>query len=448
MMPPGTAGLPWAVLGGGISGLLAAEHLQRLGFEVEVWEASGSAGGLAQTLPWPGPGGEPGFLERGPQGFLVAKGSALATLLANVGVVTHRPGPRGPRWLGKGGRLHPSPASLAGLLRAPGLTWKDHLRILAEPFLPPGARDGDTLRSFFARRLGEGFARELLPALVASLLAAPPEQVGMEAVSRLRRLEAKGGLLWGSLREGPEWTVQAEGGSGALAQALARRLDQLRLACPARSLEALPGGGWRIHGDGWSRDAAQVVLALPADAASRLLGPLAPGATSGLAALTSLDLTVWHSRHPQVRGWERGLGLLIHPPEGAGLLGVISLAAEDPRGVPGLLQLRAYVGGAYPTAPALAAWPGVWEALKRWLPDLPEPVQVRAEATPGAFALLGPGHGDRVAAILGNLPPGLHWLGAARFGPSLKDLAQGIDTWAQEVVSPGSHRARIGPRAR
>ena len=48
------------ILGGGVSGLLTAWHLHRRGEAVEVWEAEAEAGGWVQTLPWNGPGGEPG----------------------------------------------------------------------------------------------------------------------------------------------------------------------------------------------------------------------------------------------------------------------------------------------------------------------------------------------------------------------------------------------------
>jgi len=179
-----------------------------------------------------------------------------------------------------------------------------------------------------------------------------------------------------------------------------------------------------------------VVLALPAAEASRILGPLAPGPSAELEAIPCLDLSVWHSRHPAVAGWERGMGLLIHPPDGRGVLGVISLALDDPRGAPGLMQLRTYVGGAFPMDPVLEGWPGVFGELRRWLPALPEAVQVRAEHTPRAFPLLGLGHRDRSRRILEALPPGLHWLGASRFGPSLKDLAEGVRTWALGRMPP------------
>jgi hypothetical protein len=155
-----------------------------------------------------------------------------------------------------------------------------------------------------------------------------------------------------------------------------------------------------------------------------------------LEAVPRLDLRVWHSRHAGFpEGWEHGFGLLIHPPEGRGLLGAVSFAADDPRGAPGLLQVRAYVGGAYAIAPGLDTWPGVFQELQRWLPELPEPIQVREEACPGAFPLLEPGHGARVARLLADLPRGLHWLGAARFGPGVPDLAEGVEDWARNAAA-------------
>jgi len=419
------------ILGGGISGLLAAWHLRSQGLEVEIWEASPAVGGWAQTLAWPGPQGEPGFLERGPQSLRVGRGGALERRLHELNLELRPPGPKGPRWLGKEGELHPGPGTLLGLLRTPGLGPGDWARMLAEPFIPAGGGGDETLDAFFARRLGAGFARELLPALVAGVLAAPLERIGVEALPRLRRLEAKGGLLIGSLRAGPECSRLPSGGTGALARALAAQLGGVRTVQPARALEFLPGGRWRVHGDGLTSDAAAVVLALPSPAALDLLGTIAPAAARILGAIPRLDLRVWHSRHTMVKGWERGFSLLIHPPEGRGLLGAGSFAADDPRGVPGLLQVRTYVGGAFQVDPALQAWPGVFAELRRWLPKLPDPVQVREEPCPAAFPLLEPGHGARVARLLQALPPGLHWVGADRFGPGIPDLAEGIEGWAR-----------------
>lgn len=424
------------VLGGGISGLLAAWHLRRRGLAVAVWEAGGAPGGWAQTLPWPGPRGEPGWLERGPHSLRVAPGGALDQVLEHLAITPWPAGPKGPRWLGRNGRRYPSPASLAGLLRAPGLGFGARLRLVAEPFIPCAPAAEETLQAFFARRLGEGFARECLPALVAGVLAAPPELLGRSALPRLRHLEARGGLLLGGLRLGAERTWIPAGGVGALAQALADQPGGVHLRRPARALEPLPGGRWRVHGEGVADEADAVVVALPSAAAATLLRPVAGEAAARLAAIPRLDLRVWHSRHRPVPGWERGFGLLIHPPEGRGLLGVVAFAGDDPRGVPGLLQLRTYLGGAYPVAPEMESWPGVIQALRQWLPELGEALQVREEACPGAFPRLGPGHATGLAELLGALPPTLHWVGAARFGPGLPDLAEGMAAWALSLPAP------------
>ncbi len=424
------------VLGGGLSGLLAAWQLQRRGCEVDVWEASPAVGGWAQTLPWPGPAGEPGVLERGPQSLRMAHGRALARLVRELNLELSPQHPKGPRWFGRAERRHPSPATFAGLLLGPGLGLGGRLRLLAEPFIPAGGDPGESLHAFFARRLGEGFAREWLPALVAGVLAAPPERIGMESLPRLRHLEARGGLLVGGLRSGREHTCRPVGGTGALAQALATRLGCVHVNQPARAIESLPGGRWRVRGDASMQEADALVVALPARSAAELLQPFASAASEQLAALPQLDLRVWHSRHALpvlAKGWERGFGLLIHPPEGRGLLGAVAFAVNDPRGVPGLLQIRTYLGGAYPVEAELDTWAGVFHELRRWLPELGEPLQTRLEVCPGAFPLLEPGHGRKVARLLAALPPNLHWLGASRFGPGVPDLAKGIETWAEEL---------------
>ncbi|HGP6076877.1 TPA: FAD-dependent oxidoreductase, partial [Vibrio cholerae O1] len=80
------------ILGGGVSGLLTAWHLHRRGEAVEVWEAEAEAGGWVQTLPWNGPGGEPGRVEKGPQGILVRAGSPADRLFKALDLPLNSPG--------------------------------------------------------------------------------------------------------------------------------------------------------------------------------------------------------------------------------------------------------------------------------------------------------------------------------------------------------------------
>lgn len=102
------------ILGGGVSGLLTAWHLHRRGEAVEVWEAEAEAGGWVQTLPWNGPGGEPGRVEKGPQGILVRAGSPADRLFKALDLPLNSPG-KGARWVGKGDQLIPVPAHPMGL---------------------------------------------------------------------------------------------------------------------------------------------------------------------------------------------------------------------------------------------------------------------------------------------------------------------------------------------
>jgi len=88
------------ILGGGVTGLAAAWHLQQRGESVEVWEAGASVGGWMKTLPWEG-----GHFETGPQGVLWQKGTAVDRLFTAIGLPFRSPG-TGARWatiLGKSG---------------------------------------------------------------------------------------------------------------------------------------------------------------------------------------------------------------------------------------------------------------------------------------------------------------------------------------------------------
>lgn len=435
------------ILGGGIAGLLAAWHLRGTACDIELWEASAALGGWAQTLPWPGPQGESGWLERGPQGLRFTRDGALSSLLGELHLPLLPILPKGHQWLGRQGCRFPSPATPAGLLQAPGLNLGARLRLLLEPFVPPGQGLTENLHDFMGRRLGPAFAREWLPALVAGVFAAPPSRIGLEAIPQLQALDRRGGILLGSLRGGRERTRVPLGGTGALASALAESLTCAHLNQPALAIEPLPEHRWRILTHDRSVEADQVVLALPPKACATLLQSVAPATARRLNGIPMLDLRVWHSRHAPIPGWERGFNLLLHPPDAKGLLGVLGLPAADPRGIPGLLQVRSYLGGAYAVDPTLATWPGLAAELRRWLPELSPAVQVREEACPKAFPLLEPGHGAQVTTLLASLPPTLHWIGAGRFGPGISALAEGILDWARStpICPPEPNQPYSGP---
>lgn len=413
------------ILGGGVTGLAAAWHLQQRGESVEVWEAGSSVGGWMKTLPWEG-----GHLETGPQGVLWQKGTAVDRLFTAIDLPFKSPG-NGARWVGKGGRLIPVPASPPGLMLSPLMSLGAKLRMMAEPFIPVrDAEPEEGLSAFITRRLGKGVATELLPAMVAGVLAAPAEILSVDAIPKLRQWEATGSLVNGIRKSGVSHMVVPEGGMGQLPIRLAAKVSAVRTGLRAERLEPLPNHRWRVSGGGEVREADRLVLALPAFEAAALLGPLAPQSAEALAAIPYTSVDLWHSRHAPLPALKDSFGFLIHPPEGRGYLGSLVPSWMDPESAPGdLMQLRSFIGGAFGKPADLEAWEGVFARLRHWVPTLSDALTVRHERAERAIPRPELGHRARVKAAVDGLPTGVDWLSNARFGPGVRDILEGLEIW-------------------
>ncbi len=413
------------ILGGGVTGLAAAWHLQQRGESVEVWEAGSSVGGWMKTLPWEG-----GHVETGPQGVLWQKGTAVDRLFHAIDLSFKSPG-TGARWVGKGGRLIPVPASPPGLMLSPLMSLGAKLRMMAEPFIPVrGGEPEEGLSAFIARRLGQGVATELLPAMVAGVLAAPPEILSVDAIPKLRQWEATGSLVNGIRKSGVSHMVVPEGGMGQLPIRLAAKVAAVRTGLRAERLEPLSNGRWWVSGGGEVREADRLVLALPAFEAAALLGPVASQSAEALAAIPYTSVDLWHSRHAALPAMKDSFGFLIHPPEGRGYLGSLVPSWMDPQSAPdGLMQLRSFIGGAFGKPADLEAWEGVFARLKYWVPTLSDALAVRHERAERAIPRPELGHRARVKAAVDGLPTGVDWLSNARFGPGVRDILEGLELW-------------------
>jgi oxygen-dependent protoporphyrinogen oxidase len=413
------------ILGGGVTGLAAAWRLQQRGESVEVWEAGASVGGWMKTQPWEG-----GHFETGPQGVLWQKGTAVDRLFAAIDLPFNSLG-NGARWVGKGGRLIPVPASPPALMFSSLMPLAAKLRMVAEPFIP--VRDGEPeegLSAFIARRLGKGVATELLPAMVAGVLAAPADILSVDAIPKLRQWEATGSLVNGIRKSGVSHMVVPEGGMGQLPIRLAAKVSTVRTGLRAERLEPLPNQRWRVSGGGEVREADRVVLALPAFEAAALLGPVASQSAEALAAIPYTSVDLWHSRHTPLPALKDSFGFLIHPPEGRGYLGSLVPSWMDPQSAPdGLMQLRSFIGGAFGKPADLEAWEGIFARLKYWIPTLGAAAAVRHERAERAIPRPELGHRARVKAAVDGLPTGVDWLSNARFGPGVRDILEGLEIW-------------------
>src|SRR4029077_18244326 len=105
------------------------------------------------------------------------------------------------RYVDFGGRLHRLPMSPAALIRTSLLSPRGKLRLIAEPFIRTPVPGSDTVRSFFARRLGPEAAERMVEPFVSGIFAGDGTRLSAAACfPRLTRWEReRGSLVSGAL---------------------------------------------------------------------------------------------------------------------------------------------------------------------------------------------------------------------------------------------------------
>ncbi len=308
------------VVGAGAGGLVAAWELARAGCDVTLLDA------------WKGPGGLLGravlegvALDVGAEGYSV-RGGAVAQLLADLDAteLVARPKPGG-AWLQTASGAHPMPKRLVfGLPADPDA---DDVRAVVGELPGPRIASG-TLAEVARAGYGRRVLDDLVTPLVGGVYSAAPDDVTLadlapglaasvesgtplrEAVAAAAGEAPRGGAVHG-LRGGMHGLVD-------LLVASARGTGNFELAVqePVTGLGRRPGG-WRVRTTRRELDAELVVLAVPLDAAVRLLdGPVVP-------ATSRIDVVTLVLDAPGLGGEEpRGTGVLV----GAGVPGVTAKA--------------------------------------------------------------------------------------------------------------------------
>ncbi|MDF1502397.1 protoporphyrinogen oxidase [Roseisolibacter sp. H3M3-2] len=287
------------VVGGGISGLAAAESLIRgdARVRVTVVEATHRLGGIVGTER------ADGFvMERGPDVVVAAK-PATRALAERVGVADRLTATsvRG-AYVYRGGTLRRLPAGLSGLMptrlrplaTSRLLSAKGLLRVASEPWRGSGAmRDGhdESLEAFVVRRMGREAYDRLVEPLLTGIYAGDGARLSLAATfPQLRDLEREHGSLLRGIRarsaaapagaadQSPFLSFKE--GMEELVEGVARHLAAsgrvaFRTGAAARSLRAPGVGGPALTlADGTTLAGDAVVLALPARATAALLAPI------------------------------------------------------------------------------------------------------------------------------------------------------------------------------
>lgn len=428
------------IVGGGISGLVAAWELKRIGHPVLVLERQARAGGSAISERIGG-----FLMEHGPNSVTVMPPEA-AVLSRALGLDSLRctlgPGVRY-RYLVGGGRLHAVQTGPHGFLVADYLSVRARLRLLAEPLVRARNGDGEeSVAEFARRRFGPEFAERVIDPLVGGLFAGNADELSMPSTfPALIAMEREHGSVTRGLLA--RWRAGGEmpgrrlfswcDGVATLPHALARCLGaSLKTGVVVRRIKSVQRGFRVEAGAAGSLEARAVIVATQPHVAATLLEEIdEDAAAAAWMAAPSLAVVFLGCRRSQIDHPLDGLGYLAPRAESRGLLGALfcstifaGRAPEDH------VALAAYVGGA--RAPHLARQsPEDLIALTReefrdLLGARGEPVLSRVRQWPQGLPQYRLGHCKRVATLRATEAqrPGLFVTGNYFSGPSVANCVK------------------------
>lgn len=345
------------VVGAGVSGLAAAVRLCDEGYDVTVLESAHRAGGVLQTSH------VDGFLvENGPHALNgnQAEVNQIISRLALDKQVTPASHAAKRRYIVKGSKLVPLPASPVGLLTTSLLSARGKATAALEPFVSRRKGTEETVSDFFRRRLGEEVLEYAVDPFVAGIFAGDPDRLSLQwAFPKLHRMESEFGSIIRaqiSSKNGKRAEMRSfKGGLETLVLALTKTLGRrLNLGRRVSGLRPGTGGEWHvdsIDANGTSRtdQCEAVILTNP----PWTYGPMA-GDVPSLHALSLLEEIHYSPVATVSLGFRRedvghpldGFGLLVPRKEKFEILGTLFPSTIFPDRAPeGHVLLTTFVGG-------------------------------------------------------------------------------------------------------
>jgi oxygen-dependent protoporphyrinogen oxidase len=437
-----------AVIGGGVTGLVAARRLALLGHDVELFEGADRLGGQIRTVDL---AGQP--VDVGAESLHLA-GPAIASLIDELGLADQVVmADSSHAWLWDGSRRRRLPAGvgpagptrLPPLIRARVLSPLGMARAAFEPLVPADtgwdAAGGDVaVGPFIARRFGRQVVDRLVDPVLGSLHSGDVDRLSLRAATPMLAARA---TKTRSLLVAPSKARGAAPGFASFPGGLAVLIDRLLQDTGVRvhlgaavSGITRDGTSYAVHGASAEPGCFDAVLvALPAAPAARVLEPLAAPVAAELAPLRTASVaTIALAYRPADLAGEpalEGTGILSSSKSGSLLKAATFLSTKWPhlREGPTVLRLSA---GRVDDRRVAELDDGT--LVDRMLAELEHATGIDAEPTvrqvhrwPSAIPQLEVGHLDRLAAIRAGLDahPGVALAGAAYTGLGIASCVTG-----------------------
>ncbi|MDZ4265563.1 MAG: protoporphyrinogen oxidase [Mycobacterium sp.] len=445
----------YCVVGGGISGLVAAYRLRVAAgpdASITVLDPADRLGGVLRTERI---SGQP--LDVGAEAF-VARRPEVPALLAELGLSGKQISTSGARPLiYSEGRLHPlpkdtvngipsRPSALSGLVDDATIRW-----MLDEPRRPFTWRPGadPSVADLVGDRFGEQVVVRSVDPLLSGVYAGSAATIGIRAAAPTVAAELDRGAR--SLTEAvvaalpPPLTGSVfgaiDGGYTVLVDELVRRSGLRWAQVAVRGVQRAPRG-WELvddEGTRWSADA--VVLAVPAPRLPALVADLAPRSAAAARKIAVASAAVVALALPGGTPLPEQSGVLV---AGRGRLHTKAVTLSSRKwGRRGSVEMVRLSFGRFGDDVArsvgdedLLSWSG--EDLETLFGISVEPVDHRVARWIDAMPQYGPGHADVVAELRAGLPAGLAVAGAYLDGIGVPACVAAATRAAAAVVVDGS----------
>lgn len=466
------------IVGGGMSGLVAAYYLQRLGStcDIHVIEGGPRLGGVIRTERIDGY-----LLEHGADMFATQPPAALQ-LCEDLGIdqrlISPQPGARGAAIVSSGrlvripdGFVLMRPTRMASMVTTPLLSIGGKLRLLCEGWVKQRTDSGDeSIESFVTRRLGPEVQRRIVQPLVGGIYVGDCAKLSMAAtMSQFQNMERQDGSLWSATlrrrREGIDTTERNSAGARyeqfrSFPGGIQELLDALAASLPDGSIHtnqtatglrkvggednASDNNQWILEGCEGLGAFDHVIVSVPAGVSARLIRDVAPAAAqqiSGIEAASSAIVALGVKQSDIARPIDIA-GFVVPQIEKRRFLAASFTSDKFAGRAPeGEKLIRVFFGGCLQPEMLRHTDEELIAIARQELADLiglsGTPTLARVIRWNDAMPQYHVGHNERIAAIDAALQsvPGLHVIGNSFRGVGIAPTVAAAKAVAERIVT-------------